>query len=91
MRVAPRRFQQRAGETTAQKSHSLWGVAMQFAQSHPLPSRAMGRVKVRVHSDQGEFGCTQAPLMKQKEAELGFYGVSESPHAEYGEECGHHS
>lgn len=49
----------------------------------------MGRVKGRVHSDQGEFGYTQAPLMKQKEAELGFYGVSGSPyHAEYGEERG---
>ena len=48
------------------------GFAMLFAQSHPLPSRAMGRVKGRVHSDRGEFGRTQASLMRQKEAKLGF-------------------
>ena len=52
---------------------------MLFAQSHPLPSRAMGRVKGRVHLDPGEFGCTQASLMKQKEAKLGFYGTSGPP------------
>ena len=52
---------------------------MLFAQSHPLPSRAMGRVKGRVHSDQGEFGCTRTSLMKQKEAKLGFYGTSGLP------------
>lgn len=39
------------------------GFAMLFAQSHPLPSRAMGRVKGRVPPDQRVWvhtGCADA-------------------------------
>lgn len=39
----------------------------------------------------GEFGCTQASLMKQKEAKLGFYGISGPPAVPgWGGTCGPH-